>query len=865
MQASKMYILIVSVVVFFMTSCGDAANNPASTGTVEGTLSSLGVDTTVTPREAAPNEALPEDYKPLGSAQSFDKLDELVMIGFPLGVSQGFTSEMTLLELDRAADLTNLEIATDVLHPTDKANTPWALSVGIAPDSLRAATRGDVDRDGLEELFVVHRAPGQTSIELQIYEESTSNYADGQRLVLSSNPVDKLSIASGDFNGDGYDEVVVGLVSNNSAELLFVDNTDGVLSVSSLSKTLSQAYPGSDIQLIIESGNLDYDPSSELLVLVNEFISQAISGVSDTGTSRYIIYDDAKKSYAKLQSALVQSSEVNRTAIVADVSLGDVDGDSVDEIVFAGLTNFDPNGLCSYDYLLITLDDLVHQTVSLGDSVKTTNIHSGCSATTAGELRFVHVNTLDLDADGRAEIQANEMIFEDFGVGVWQQLFDTVNSTFATIPHASLFANDVGFTGHFDSKNSAMVVGDLSSDKRHDIIFYSQATNRFEVWGLSDPGQMLDGTLVGNKEWRMLKSITVDAPATADDLRPLLVPINVDHDGLSISFNEGSYKLVFTEPVLIAALAAAPCYADIGQNTDACTTTYGTATSNSVAAENTTTVSATATVGLDFESTDPVSGVKIAGIGVAVKVSLESSESVSTSYSLSKTVAYTTGPMEDTVIFTTIPFDIYTYKITSHPDASLIGTDIVMRLPRTPVTLQVERGFYNASVEHGGPKIDDSVFTHQAGDPSSYLNSGEKNTLMSKYDVVWSPDNSLLEPLIELWSFDIGPEAVGEGDGGTSLELNLSQEAGAGTSIGAGAALDLNTTVGVVLIGMELGVSAESAIQISHGWDSFYGGSVGNLSAASFADNYYSWGLFTYVMNDHASGQKFEVINYWVE
>ena len=32
-----------------------------------------------------------------------------------------------------------------------------------------------------------------------------------------------------------------------------------------------------------------------------------------------------------------------------------------------------------------------------------------------------------------------------------------------------------------------MVVADLTSDERQDIIFYSQATNRLEVWGLSDP------------------------------------------------------------------------------------------------------------------------------------------------------------------------------------------------------------------------------------------------------------------------------------------------------------------------------------------------------------------------------------------
>jgi hypothetical protein len=44
---------------------------------------------------------------------------------------------------------------------------------------------------------------------------------------------------------------------------------------------------------------------------------------------------------------------------------------------------------------------------------------------------------------------------------------------------------------------------------------------------------------------------------------------------------------------------------------------------------------------------------------------------------------------------------------------------------------------------------------------------------------------------------------------------------------------------------------------------SSYSVTVGDLSAETFADNQYSYGMFTYVQP--VSGQEFEVINFWVE
>ena len=115
------------------------------------------------------------------------------------------------------------------------------------------------------------------------------------------------------------------------------------------------------------------------------------------------------------------------------------------------------------------------------------------------------------------------------------------------------------------------------------------------------------------------------------------------------------------------------------------------------------------------------------------------------------------------------------------------------------------------------------------------------------------------------WAYDFGPTSVGQGGGDTTLEINIATESGFGGAIGVEVEFEAQATAGIVVAGFSVGVSAESSLQIVHGEESTYTGTVANLPSNTFAENYYGWGLFTYVMDDHVSGQQFEVLNYWVE
>ncbi|MFZ1862595.1 MAG: VCBS repeat-containing protein [Polyangiales bacterium] len=846
--------VLLSAVLF--AACGGDGGGSGAGGTtgdeVRDKLVNLGVNVEETPRLDDDSDPLPDDYSPFGSAQSFDTIEEITLIGPQF---ENTSSQLTIYELQSQNDRPIYE-KEDFFTP-NPSDTPWASSVGASPENLRAAAAADVDGDGLDEVVIAYREGSQGDIKLLTYQENVSGgvigFAPDQTLTVSSDPATSLSLVAGDFDGDGFSDFAVGLGFASAARVIFIENNDGTLAVANETKTLPQAVANSTIQLSMATGNLDYDAGNELVVVVNELFQ---SNNSDAGAARYFIIDDAKAGYADVGDNLIRATlaQVNRTAIVADVATGDVDGDNVDEILFGGLQGFDPTGTCGYRYLMVALDDIKRDNVPIGGLDLVPTIHGGCSSASPGQLRFVHVNALDLDGDGLPEIQANQYVFDDFvGREPWTQyewsLDENDQPLYAVIDDASLFANDSGFAGRFALDNSTMMAGDVTADGRQNIVFYSQATNRLETWGLSNPdsGDPPLTEPIFDRDWRMMSSVATQDPGS-EPIRPIILPSNVNYDSLAVRFSEGEYKLIFTEPIIIAALAGAPCGTDFGQNADACRTSFGKATSTTVTEEQVLSVRASATAG--FETEFSALGVKVSGVEVLATLQARASSITSSAYQVTKRIVYTTGPIEDTVIFTTIPLDQYTYEVTSHPDPELIGSKVVISLPREPIEVQVERERYNANVVTGGPMIDARVLGHMLGEPKSYPTTAEKDALLSEFE-----------------GLEFGPAAVGNSGGSSELSINVATESGLGTSYGVDFDLAVKGTVGVVVAGFGVGFSADKSLQIIHGEESEYTGTVAdmNVPTEQYGQDRYSWGIFTYIYDDPVSDQDYEIVNYWVE
>ncbi len=826
---------------------------------VEESLNALGVNTTPTPRVDENGDPLPDNYAPVDQDDLVPN-DELFLAGLMLENASSrlaFVEQMGV-EIDENGDID--PGATSQLATPSDADHPWAAGgASTDPQTLRAVAAGDIDDDGFEEIVAVYL--DGSSVKLEVLQDKAASFAASNPVAIANgmNDVQDLAVAAGDFDGDGVAEIVVGVSESNSAKLWFLNGAaQGFQVQSSLTKTLSPSIQGSRLFLILEAGNIDMDHPQELVVVFNE-LDESFS--PPDGATRYFIYDDANSGLAALDQGPIQDAAGNQTAIVADSAVGDIDRDGTNEIVFGGLTEFFTD--CrAYGHLYVALDDAAHGLAPLGDRFMDI-FEPECSAVSPLKMRFVHVNTLDLDGDGVDEIQANKLIFEDFAQAA--EDFGEADAAWATIyslPKSEILSPSQSTSGGtYGRTTSSIVTGDVTGDGREDIISFVQWNSEINVYGLP----MIE--TFGFSKWATLETEGYNAQS---NVKPIIMPVNVDTDSLRLRYSEGEYRFVFTEPIIVAALAAAPCISGAGQNTDACVTSYGLSESTQIGADGTVTVRASTSVGGEVE---------IFGIGASVRetVSQSASFSAGLAYTLEESVEYTTGPVEDTVVFTTVPLDLYTYSVVSHPDPDQIGKQIVIRLPRSPITLQVERQFYNDHVVEGAFLVGSNVFLHTPGNLDSYPTEADADVLIDTgglghlgplgeiVDAVGEAIGPVAEHLLGRGLKSSRATTVGQGSGQTTTEIRFSQQ----TDYRAGAEIsydiEAETTVVGVVVGGSVGGSVEAGISWGTGSSTIYRGTVGSIDAANFSANVYSFGLFTYIYNYGDPTQpQFEVINYYV-
>lgn len=784
------------------------------------TLCALGVDTDSSARVAASGEALPASFSPMGTAPTLNKVDEL----FIAGLDYFFPGKPTTL----------LEY-TGYHSTLGSWNNPWAIeNDGDANDTQtkRAVVAGDVDGDGFEELVAIYL--DGSAVMLKRIDDALTEFAPKTLEITQRSGVKDVAAATGDFDGDGVAEVVLALSSDTGTELLFLGSEgDGFAIRSAQSKLLTPQQENSAISIRLESGNIDFDGAFELVVVMNETLDDG--SFSGLGFSQFFIYDDATTDFAPLKGGFIEGEDNGLThkAIVGDTALGDIDGDGRDEIILGGLTEFAADNSCqSYGHLLVALDDAADGLEPIGTIYLDANFNT-CEDYRALTVRFVHINTFDLDRDGRAEVQANQFIFEDwFEAAPWTQIHELPESAF--VPEEQGVLSNLTTT--IVTGDYMGAPGDFSADGSDDLIVFSQGVGELGIYGLEPP----------HDDFTKLETIQMPDLPSDGPVRAILVPVNVDDDSPILRYDGGSHRLVFTEPIPIAALAAPPCKTGIGQNIDACTTAFGNTESGTVSREDSVSISASTHIGISIEDRT----ITQSALELKATASATSTKSQGKAYTLEKTVIYTSGPLEDTVIFTTIPYDQYRYTVISHPDPDLIGETVTVSFPRKPIQLSVERSFYNQNIAgvEGGFKIGKGVFSHTPGDPSSYPTTSEKNQLLNKY-------GSNLEN---------GPQSVGQGSGSVELSLAVGEAVSEGEQLELGYTFEVNVTVGGVLGGFSIGQSEGSSLTITSGKATSYTGVVGNIDAEHFAANLYNFGLFTYVYT-HPSGQQFEVVNYWVE
>ena len=175
---------------------------------------------------------------------------------------------------------------------------------------------------------------------LRIIDDLEGDFAVSDFTLGDGDPIRDLAIVAADFNGDGTAQIALGVGFDEGAELRFLDASDDYTADDSLTQSYGVSFEDrTSITLELAAGNLDYDNPAELALVVNELSTDFNGRI--TGASTLYLYDDGVEGHALIEEGPVQGRDGQvLTAVVADVDLGDVDGDGLDELVLGGLEEF---------------------------------------------------------------------------------------------------------------------------------------------------------------------------------------------------------------------------------------------------------------------------------------------------------------------------------------------------------------------------------------------------------------------------------------------------------------------------------------------------------------------------------------------
>ena len=828
-RASAPVVLASSLVL--LTACGGGGGGGGGAGVssdLEGSLNTLGVDTAKTPRQTAPGLTMESSTSPLGTKPKLALTNELLMCNIGLAGPVSNNAPMLLAEVTDS----NGNATIDVLHGQDASQIPFLPHLGNQfdfPQANSAVVAADTDGNGLDEIVFVY----QNGIETRVrsYGDMTNGFAQTDVQIASNGNVTDVAAVATDFDLDGRDDLVVGLVVAGAAKVTMWRFDGSVYARVGGELEVLPDLPPSLMSLQLAAGNIDQDAGPEIAVGIQE-------RNANTGSARVVVLDDLEAGFVTLRNqpfAERDQNQILQDAFSCSLSMGDVDGDGLDEIVVGGVTEFTTQ--CSTPLMLmVAYDDKEHQFAKIGGSgFSFRRSLSGCSSPANRYIRTVHVHTLDIDNDGVDEISANIDVFDDFvNAAPWTEVAAW------RLPSTAMTQSSSN-SSLFDRNTSSFVVGDFTGDDYEDIATYYQTpagstsqVERVRIYGLTQLSNQI-------QELRSIQCVNNNPVQGAS--YPMLLPANVDLDSPVLSYSQAEYKLIFSEPVVLAALAAPPTQTGIGQNVAGSYTAFGNTTSTTTERERSVTFSASVSVGINLDG-GPLTQSEFE---LKDTLTVAGSRTKGSAYELSKTILFTSAPSEDLVVFTSVPVDQYTYTVLSHPDPTLIGQKVVLNYPREPVTMQAERAFFNSAVPARAVHVDAGVFKHKIGDLATYPTTAEKNALLGL-------NNGL----------QVGPVGVGQGGGTTEVTLQVGTAISTGGSLAINYEREMEATGGGVLGGISVGVGAEKTWKVTSGQSTTYTGVVGAISAANFAANRYSYGLFTYVHRDAATGQQYQVLNYWV-
>ena len=477
--------------------------------------------------------------------------------------------------------------------------------------------------------------------------------------------------------------------------------------------------------------------------------------------------------------------------------MGDLNDDFYDEILVMGLTMGGNNP--SY--------------LSILEYSKTNKVVFSSFNINLGDYRFPGVRILEYDSNS----SNGKEIFA--GTKIWKNPYDNTPNVAEELDDVSEFMMlPLSIVG-----SKSVYTGDVNGDKKDELIFmggiYGFAVVKYNP-STGQSEKVFENTSINNYS--------------------IACPANVDNDSVVLRY-KNQKETLFTNPIIISVMACPPYHSNTDQS-DNSGSTFGKSTGQTI--DESTSHGISSGFSFGYEHDFPF------GNKLEWKTTVTNSFdwTSSKSQTVSKSVSYSSGPDEDKVVFSTIPYDVYYYTIISAPDPDDIGNTMTIDIPREIQIISTARNFYNAN-NGDNPDVDASIFSHTIGDVSSYLTASDKNRILNE-----DPNNCLYSDLV----------SVGIGSGQVTVGIDKSNSIGDGSSNNIDVTVEIEISSGGLKTGTSSGYNHGYEYSITNTNDTFYEGSVGNIAASKYNPGLlYQFGLFTYQRS--LGGKSFTVLNYWVE
>jgi len=496
-------------------------------------------------------------------------------------------------------------------------------------------------------------------------------------------------------------------------------------------------------------------------------------------------------------------------------AFGDVDGDNLDEVVVNKLVSFTSFVGFSTTCVIYEWDG----------SAFAANPLRSASVMSESTGSFVPV-CLDMTGDGTDEVFCTQTLLYD-----WKANEGWKKSSPLDVWDARRFLRP-------------LQAADVDGDGREDLLgsyVAGGSTYSCEAYSLADSGTALEAKHAYYSGRR-------------STYPPAVVALNADDDSPLVEY--AGHRLTFSNPIVLASLAAAPYHQEIADSGaqpyayDEWSTSYGTYTSTT--GGSSTKVAFSVGGGVQGEMALKLFGYSIAVASYSIIHSEQFSWQWDASVTETKSIDYIGAGGQDIVLFAVVPVDEYAYKVLQSPDPAELNTLMKITVPRRYSIYPVTRRFYNAN----NGALEDVAPPHAYGNPWSYPGPTQRDELMASAPSGFAYRSD--------WAANVA-EASGASGSVTELTIDVAENASSSFTWDQNTAISGAAGTEALQVVAQLGFGTGYTTSESWTTGTRFGGTVGYLPTAFYNAGYtYASGLFAY-KQPTALGQAVWMVEYWVE